>query len=88
MTNTTIKFGSYKEFKPQKPVSKIHYKYPWDRVVNTGQEYGFFVGVKKKPIPPTSLKYRNWAILPAEHEGEKGFYVYIKSFTNGYSPEV
>lgn len=84
---TTIKFGHYKDFKPKKPVVKINYKYPWDKIIKSGQEYGFFVGIKKKPTPPASLKHRNWAILNAEFEGQRGYYIYIKSFTNGYTPE-
>lgn len=83
---THIEFGPYQNFKPSKPVSLVKYKYPWDRITNPGQQYGFFVGVSKKPKPPATLKYRNWKILPAECNGQKGFYIYVVNFTNGYKP--
>ena len=86
MTNTFIQFGPYKDFKPTKPVSTVRYKYPWDKITKTGQEYGFFVGVDKKPKAPPTLKCRAWRIVPAEHNGQKGFYVYVHQFTNGFAP--
>ena len=83
---TYTEFGPYEKFKvPQQ--KSYTYKYPWDKIVQSGQQYGFFVAVTKKPKPPVSLKFRAWGILPAQHEGQRGWYVYVKSFTNGFKPE-
>jgi hypothetical protein len=82
-----IKFGSYDQFKVTDFGRKVNYRYPWDKVVATGRDYGFFVGCKDKPAPPKTLKNRKWEILPAMDEGERGWYVYLKNYTNGYKPE-
>lgn len=86
-TKATIVFGPYKDFKPTTSNVGIRYRYPWDKIKKAGQEYGFFVGVKKKPKPPSTLKYRNWKIVDGEYNGEKGYYIYIHNFNKGYKPE-
>jgi hypothetical protein len=86
-TKAFIEFGPYRNYRPISTHNGTQYKYPWDKITKTGQDYGFFVGVKNKPKPPSTLKYRIWKIAPAERQGKKGYYVYVHSFTNGYKPE-
>jgi len=85
-TSTVIEFGPYSQYKPVKPPKTPRYRYPYLDIKQTGQDYGFFVGRKKRPEIPKTIKNRVWAVLPAEREGQKGYYIYVKNFTNGFNP--
>jgi hypothetical protein len=83
-----IQFGPYKQFKPDPSTRQQKYKYPYEQVTQTGREFGFFVGVKKKPTIPKTLKNRVWRVIQAQHPDtkDKGWYVYVHQFTNGFDP--
>ena len=70
-----------------KDTIKVTWQYPYHKIYRQGKDHGFFVETPTCPKPSYKLKNRTWGFERASYKGMNGWYVYVKTFNNGFNPE-